>query len=113
MSAADRKKLEDAKKAEDEERRAAELAKEEEEKQAKEQFHMDFKNRNRIRLEYLHAFGTYTGTNEQDVRGHIHLIKDHFGSYTHEPPAAFSESQRFDSEPNLQQLSNQIDSVSR
>lgn len=61
MSAADRKKLEDAKKAEDEERRALELAKEEEERQAKEQFYMDFKNRNRIRLEYLHAFGTYTG----------------------------------------------------
>ena len=62
--AAEDKKLEDAKKAEDEERRAIELAKEEEERQAKEQFYMDFKNRNRIRLEYLHAFGTYTGTNE-------------------------------------------------
>ena len=64
MNAADRKKLEDAKKAEDEEKRAAELELLEKEKNAKEKFRNDFKDGNRIRLEYLHAFGTYTGSNE-------------------------------------------------
>ena len=92
MTAADRKKIEDAKKAEDEERLKILQAAEEAERQAKEQFFMDFKNKNRIRLDYLHAFGTYTGTPDQDINGHIHMIKDHFGSFADEKPRALSDS---------------------
>ena len=35
-----------------------------------------FKNRNRIKLDFLHAFGNYTGNGEYDIEGQVHLIKD-------------------------------------
>lgn len=42
-----------------------------------------FKNRNRVKLEFLHAFGNYTGNGEFDIEGQVQLIKDEIGVFNH------------------------------
>ena len=42
-----------------------------------------FKNRNRVKLEFLHAFGNYTGTEDYDIEGQVTLIKDEIGVFNH------------------------------
>lgn len=56
-----------------------------EEKVAREKLELEkleaFKNKNRIKLDFMHGFGIYTGEPDEEIFGQIQLLRDTTGTF--------------------------------
>jgi len=87
LTKAQKKKLEEQKRAE-KERIEAQQREDALKREKADQEELEvFKNQSRVRLDFMHAFGNFSGTKDYNVYGQINIIKDEFGGFKTEQAA--------------------------